>query len=337
MYHPTLNQAMLLVTFRIGNLPTFGTLAAFKSSATLTYDSPSLPDFTPHTAVNATERANATLVILCRNSDLDGVIQSVQSVEDRFNRVYRYPYVFLNEEPFDDQFKRRISVLSSAQMEFGIIPHDHWYPPSWIDEQKAADARKEMEAANIIYGGTLPYRNMCRFNSGFFFRHPLLQKYRWGVSTTPSVRFHCDIPSDPLRFMQDHNKTYGFTISLYEFQATIPSLWETVKEYTRSHPETVNPRNALGFVSDDGGINYNLCHFWSNFEIADMDFWRGDTYMSFFEFLDRAGGFYYEASSRSSPYLPPGVQCQACDDSLINTALGRCAGALHCRCLISAA
>lgn len=35
---------------------------------------------------------------------------------------------------------------------------------------------------------------------------------------------------------------------------------------------------------------------WSNFEIADMDFWRGETYMSFFEHLDQAGGFYYEAS-----------------------------------------
>ena len=29
-------------------------------------------------------------------------------------------------------------MLSAAQMEFGIIPHDHRYAPSWIDEQKAA-------------------------------------------------------------------------------------------------------------------------------------------------------------------------------------------------------
>lgn len=49
---------------------------------------------------------------------------------------------------------RRVSVLSSAQMEFGIIPHDHWYAPPWIDEQKATDARKKMEEDNVIYGGT---------------------------------------------------------------------------------------------------------------------------------------------------------------------------------------
>ncbi|KIK79299.1 glycosyltransferase family 15 protein [Paxillus rubicundulus Ve08.2h10] len=219
---------------------------------------------------------------------------SVREVEDRFNRKFGYPYVLLNDEPFDEEFKKRVSVLSSAPMEFGLIPHDHWNAPSWIDEQRATEARRKMGEDGIIYGDSLPYRNMCRFNSGFFFRHSLLQKYRYYWRVEPWVHFHCDVNSDPFRFMQDHNKSYGFTISMYEFEATIRSLWETVKEFSKIYPKTLNPQNALGFVSDDGGANYNLCHFWSNFEIADMDFWRGDTYMSFFEFLDQKGGFYYE-------------------------------------------
>ena len=33
---------------------------------------------------------------------------------------------------------------------------------------------------------------------------------------------------------------------------------------------------------------------WSNFEIADMDFFRGDAYSQYFDFLDRSGGYYYE-------------------------------------------
>lgn len=33
---------------------------------------------------------------------------------------------------------------------------------------------------------------------------------------------------------------------------------------------------------------------WSNFEIADMDFWRGEAYSKFFDYLDEKGGFYYE-------------------------------------------
>jgi hypothetical protein len=33
---------------------------------------------------------------------------------------------------------------------------------------------------------------------------------------------------------------------------------------------------------------------WSNFEIGDLNFWRSEAYMKFFEYLDKAGGFYYE-------------------------------------------
>jgi hypothetical protein len=36
---------------------------------------------------------------------------------------------------------------------------------------------------------------------------------------------------------------------------------------------------------------------WSNFEIADLDFWRGEAYTAFFNYLDRHGGFYYEVPS----------------------------------------
>jgi hypothetical protein len=35
---------------------------------------------------------------------------------------------------------------------------------------------------------------------------------------------------------------------------------------------------------------------WSNFEIADMDFWRSQTYTDYFNYLDSMGGFYYEVS-----------------------------------------
>jgi mannosyltransferase len=39
---------------------------------------------------------------------------------------------------------------------------------------------------------------------------------------------------------------------------------------------------------------YSTCHFWSNFEIADLSFWRGEAYEDYFAHLDRAGGFFYE-------------------------------------------
>jgi len=246
--------------------------------------------------VNTTNRsrANATFVILARNSDLDGAVRAVRSIEDRFNKDYRYPYVFLNDEPFSDDFKRRISVLSSGTIEFGLVPPEHWNQPDWIDEEKATASRNKMVEHNIIYGGSVSYRNMCRYNSGFFFKHPLVTKYRWYWRIEPHVQFHCDILYDPFLFMEENNKIYSFTITMYEYLATIPTLWQHVMDFAHDHPEYIAKDNSLGFMSSDNGKSYNLCHFWSNFEIADMDFWRGPAYTAFFEFLDSKGGFYYE-------------------------------------------
>ncbi|KAK7025978.1 hypothetical protein VNI00_015808 [Paramarasmius palmivorus] len=238
--------------------------------------------------------ANATMVFLARNSDLDGVLSSMGHVEERFNKKYGYPWVFLNEVEFTDEFKERVTSATSAPVSFGLIPREHWYQPDWIDEDKARMGREKMEAQKIIYADSVPYRNMCRFNSGFFFQHPLLRPYKYYWRVEPGIEYTCDVTYDPFDYMRDHDKVYGFTISFTEWEPTIPTLWQTVQEFIELYSQYVSENNAMRYLSDNGGKTYNLCHFWSNFEIADMDFWRGEAYQKFFEFLESKGGFYYE-------------------------------------------
>ena len=49
--------------------------------------------------------ANATFVILARNFELKSLVKTLKQIEDRFSHQYHYPYVFLNEEPFTEEFK----------------------------------------------------------------------------------------------------------------------------------------------------------------------------------------------------------------------------------------
>ncbi|KAF8877525.1 glycosyltransferase family 15 protein [Infundibulicybe gibba] len=252
------------------------------------------PVHPPPTVEKGPRRANASFVILARNSDLAGTLSSIHELESRFNSGFNYPYVLLNEVEFTAEFKSKVSAAVSSKVEFGVIPNEHWYQPEWIDEEKATKSRNQMTANGVKYGGSVAYRNMCRFNSGFFFRHPLLLKYRWYWRVEPSVHYHCDIHTDPFLFMEDNDKVYSFTITVYEISATIPGLWGHVKDFVEKHPEYVAPNNSMGFISNNDGMSYNTCHFWSNFEIADMNFWRGPAYTAFFEYLDSTGGFYYE-------------------------------------------
>ena len=248
----------------------------------------------PQSAPAPGEKVKATFVTLARNSDLDSIMGSIRHIEDRFNLKFHYDWVFLNDEPFDDNFKKTTSALVSGQAKYGTIPNEHWSYPDWIDKEKAALAREEMVAQNIIYGGSESYRHMCRFESGFFFRHPLMAEYEYYWRVEPDIKIFCDIDYDVFKFMKDNDKMYGFTISLPEYKATIPTLWETTKKFIEENPKYVAENNNMAWISDDNGNTYNGCHFWSNFEVAAMKLWQSEAYLKYFEYLDKAGGFFYE-------------------------------------------
>lgn len=240
------------------------------------------------------ERMNATFVTLARNSDVWEIARSIRQVEDRFNHAYNYDWVFLNDQPFDDTFKKVTSALTSGKTKYGEIPKEHWSFPDFIDQDKAAETRAEMARKKIIYGDSVSYRHMCRYESGFFFRHPLMLDYEWYWRVEPSIELFCDIAYDPFKFMAENGKKYSFVLSLYEYVETIPTLWDSTKKWMQNFPQHIAKDNSMGFLSDDGGDTYNHCHFWSNFEVGNLNWLRSDAYLSYFDALDRDGGFFYE-------------------------------------------
>lgn len=51
-------------------------------------------------------RANASAAMLARNGDLSGMAKGLKQREDRFNKRFCYPHIFLNDsEAFTDQFQ----------------------------------------------------------------------------------------------------------------------------------------------------------------------------------------------------------------------------------------
>ncbi len=112
-------------------------------------------------------RANAALVVLARNQELEGVVQSIKSMERHFNRWFHYPYVFLNDGDFNITFKETILNHTSAPVEFGKIDPDMWGYPDWVNIDTAREGIRKQGDAAIMYGGMESYHHMCRFYSGF--------------------------------------------------------------------------------------------------------------------------------------------------------------------------
>ena len=136
--------------------------------------------------------------------------------------------------------------------------------------------------------------------------------------------------SDPFLEMSEKNKTYGFTIAVKELKETVPNIFRYASAYKRMknvtskglwemftirpiEDENFWPENdprykknllkeheeepgTLPEIDDESmeGEVYNMCHFWSNFEIARLDWFRSKEYEEFFENMDRSGGFWME-------------------------------------------
>jgi mannosyltransferase len=134
--------------------------------------------------------------------------------------------------------------------------------------------------------------------------------------------------------MERANKTYGFTIAVKELRETVPNIFRYASAYKRMNnltsqglwemfiekekeedkkglpkddpkhkkqlpEEILNTEPGTGSLPDIDpesmeGESYNMCHFWSNFEIARLDWFRSKEYNDFFNVMDRSGGFWME-------------------------------------------
>lgn len=239
------------------------------------------------------KRNDSVIVVLSRNSDKVQMKKTIQNFEEKFNKKHNYPYVFFNDKDWDSDFQNEMRKSTKSKLNFQKIDAKSWNPPDTIDYKLASKSWAMMETQKVPYVTELSYHNMCRFYSKDFFRHPSLQKYKYYWRLEPGVRFRCLIEDDPFEKMAENNFVYGFTISLYEFPAAITTLGKATGQFLREFNYLL-PKNAnrLTFMFENG--KYNGCHFWSNFEIADFDFFRSELYTKYVDFLDEKGGFYYE-------------------------------------------
>ncbi|CAO3643195.1 unnamed protein product [Cunninghamella blakesleeana] len=224
---------------------------------------------------------------------------TIRELQDKFNHNHHYPYIIFTNEPLSNKFKEAVATLTKNNAVFEILDkRTYGEYPSFIDKEKVQHARKEMSEKNIIYGDSEDYRFQARFFSGLIFSHPALEDidYYWRFEI--GTEYPCDIKFDPFQYMKDHNKKLSFSISLYEYAETIPTLYTTFKDYANNHPADIyhanEPDSLWSFITDSSTGGYNNCHFWTNFQIADLNFFKSQQYMDYFNHIDQSGGIFYE-------------------------------------------
>ncbi|KAJ7579801.1 nucleotide-diphospho-sugar transferase [Mycena floridula] len=248
----------------------------------------------------------AVIFMLLPPSRVQQAIKALQNVEGRFNRRLKYPYVLFmvegEHEEVSDVDMKRIEWITEGRATFAAIPHSQWDVPGTLDPDL-------VEASVNEIGFSRGYRAMCRFYSGFFWKHPALASYDWFWRLDSDIEFHCDVPYDPVQRVVDANAKYGFIQVSYDTEVVQPTLAANVSTYLasivsgngseNSFPKDVNHAFVWNNVpmalrGDAGNGQWTHRCMYNNFEISHRSIWESELYTQFFDFLDRAGGFFYE-------------------------------------------
>ncbi len=80
-----------------------------------------------------------------------------------------------------------MTVLLTYHVE--VIPDEHWHVPDWVNLTRFDESAKCMERAKVKNAGMMSYHQMCRYYSGFFYKHPALTDFRYYWRVEPNVQY----------------------------------------------------------------------------------------------------------------------------------------------------
>lgn len=75
-------------------------------------------DYSPNSENSA--RINATLLSLVRNEELGDLVMTMKDLERTWNHKFNYPWTFLNDKPFTEEFKRKTQEVTKAKCIYGM-------------------------------------------------------------------------------------------------------------------------------------------------------------------------------------------------------------------------
>jgi mannosyltransferase len=74
-------------------------------------------DYAPDSTESA--RINATLLSLVRNEELNELVKTMRDLERTWNNKFNYPWTFMNDQPFTEEFKRKTQEATKAKCYYG--------------------------------------------------------------------------------------------------------------------------------------------------------------------------------------------------------------------------
>ncbi len=177
-------------------------------------------------------------------------------------------------EDIDPANQARLRRVCSSPIDFEQL---HFSLPAWLTPEQARE---------------LPWRvgycHMCQWFSGDIFSHPRLRAVDWYLRLDIDSYILSPVEDDPFRRLEKAGKSYGYLTTFYEEVQVSNGLAEAVDRFVRD--KKIVPTFLQKHLTKDG--QWNRMSFYTNFEIAQLDFWRSPDFARFWEFINTERGIY---------------------------------------------
>ena len=217
-------------------------------------------------------------LVRSKPKDIADLKRSLSLLDVNFNNQFNYPVIVFHED-FTETLMEDIREATRSNLQFEIVKFEI---PSFLNKD---------EVPEFVYAGDfgfpIGYRHMCRFMSSLVFQHPATKDYDylWRLDTDSFILDTVDY--DVFKFMHDNNYMYGYMYIEKDHPSVVEGLWGITKEYIKAH--NIKPTFLHKFMSNG---EWNRSYYNTNFEISNLDFWRSNEFLNYFNHLDRAGGIY---------------------------------------------
>eukprot|EP01116_Phalansterium_solitarium_P013876 TRINITY_DN31320_c0_g1_i1.p1 TRINITY_DN31320_c0_g1~~TRINITY_DN31320_c0_g1_i1.p1 ORF type:complete len:434 (+),score=103.39 TRINITY_DN31320_c0_g1_i1:71-1372(+) len=224
-----------------------------------------------------------------------------------FNDRFDYPVVVLygSDRPFSDAQQAMVRGYTRSRVTF--VEFD-MSVPDWVN----ASAIHTLPTDRYF---SVPYRLVMRFYSGLFVHTPELQQYDYWWRLDDDVQLRLPFPFDPFVRMHEQHHQYACpkAATLDDHYTHSGRLWmHTKREHLMPNkvPIPATMRDPFYWWTDQhncgagdtqpGLLNgqcsdFNLRCCNSHFELGDFRFFRSAAVSELWSYIDRAGGFFYDA------------------------------------------
>jgi len=224
---------------------------------------------------------SGVIVYLARSTEQDvtELIGSLSSLKKHFLDRFPYPVIAYVEESFRPEWKHRVILKTGITPKFERV---HFEIPEFLNPK---DIPQYYPPGTTLH--PIGYRHMCRFFSGTIYRHPSLEPYDYYWRLDTDSRLLSEIRYDLFEFMERENYRYGYCSIVMDGPVYTEQMWSVVKEYIEA--QKITPSFLDDYIEDG---EWNLSLYYTNFEIAALEFWRSKQFSDFFDHIDRSGGIY---------------------------------------------